>query len=71
VSTPERILVVDDVEDNREIVRARLENQGYAVETANDGEMALAVVAASPPDLILLDVMMPRLDGVETVLSSC
>ena len=63
----QRILVVDDVEDNREIVRARLESQGFVVATADDGEAALVAVAASPPDLILLDVMMPKLDGIETV----
>ena len=67
VATPPRVLVVDDVEDNRDIVRARLESQGYLVVTANDGEAALAAVAAHPPDVILLDVMMPRLDGIETV----
>jgi len=67
VSKPQRILVVDDVADNREIVRARLESQGYEITTADDGEAALAAVAESPPDLILLDVMMPKLDGIETV----
>ena len=66
IETP-RILVVDDVEDNREIVRARLESQGYLVSTADDGEAALAAVTAAPPDLILLDIMMPKLDGIETV----
>ena len=64
---PHRILVVDDVEDNREILRTRLQSQGYVVATADDGLSALAAVAAQPPDLILLDVMMPRLDGIETV----
>ncbi len=67
MSTAARILVVDDVEDNREIVRARLESQGFVVTTADDGEAALAAVATRPPDLILLDVMMPKLDGIETV----
>ncbi len=67
MSARPRILVVDDVEDNREIVRARLESQGFTVATAEDGEAALAAVAANPPDLILLDVMMPNLDGIETV----
>ena len=67
MSVQPRILVVDDVEDNREILRARLESQGYVVDTAENGEAALAAVAANPPDLILLDVMMPRLDGIETV----
>lgn len=62
-----RILVVDDVPDGREIIRLRLESQGYAVETATDGLEALERIAASPPDLILLDVMMPRLNGIEAV----
>ena len=62
-----RILVVDDLPDNVEIIRVRLESQNYAVETAADGLEALERVAASPPDLILLDVMMPRLNGIEAV----
>src|SRR5215472_4443378 len=62
-----RILVVDDAPDNVESIRARLESQNYAVETAVDGLEALERVAASPPDLILLDVMMPRLNGIEVV----
>ena len=62
-----RILVVDDAPDNVEIIRVRLESQNYAVETAADGLEALERVAASPPDLILLDVMMPRLNGIEVV----
>jgi two-component system, cell cycle response regulator len=62
---PDRILVVDDHPDNVELLRARLAAQGYDVEAATDGEQALAAVEANPPDLILLDVMMPRLDGME------
>jgi diguanylate cyclase (GGDEF)-like protein len=68
VAAPEltgRILVVDDHEDNVELLRARLEAWGYRVETAMDGQQALDVVDASPPDLILLDVMMPSIDGNE------
>jgi signal transduction histidine kinase/CheY-like chemotaxis protein len=61
------ILVVDDVPDNVEIVRLRLESQSYDVITATDGLEALEQVAASRPDLVLLDVMMPRLDGIATV----
>jgi class 3 adenylate cyclase/AmiR/NasT family two-component response regulator len=61
------ILVVDDVADNVEIVRLRLESQFYDVITAGDGLQALEQVARARPDLILLDVMMPRLDGIETV----
>ncbi|MBL8700807.1 MAG: response regulator [Alphaproteobacteria bacterium] len=60
-----RILVVDDMPDNVEIAKLRLEREGFAVETAVDGEAALAMVAASPPDLILLDIMMPKVDGIE------
>ncbi len=60
-----RILVVDDQEDNVEVLRARLEARGYETITARDGEQALQIVEASPPDLILLDVMMPKLDGNE------
>lgn len=60
-----RILIVDDHEDNIELLRARLESWGYTAETAMDGEEALAHVDRSPPDLILLDVMMPRIDGIE------
>jgi adenylate cyclase len=61
------ILVVDDAPDNVEIVRLRLEGQSYEVITAVDGLEALDQVNAHLPDLILLDVMMPRLDGIETI----
>jgi len=60
-----RILVVDDHEDNIELLRARLEAWGYQVDAAHDGMQALDVVHSSPPDLILLDVMMPSVDGNE------
>jgi len=62
---PARILVVDDVADNVEILRMRLESMGYEVVVAEDGEQALAVVRATLPDLILLDIMMPKIDGLE------
>jgi len=62
---PARILIVDDHEDNVELLRARLESWGYATESAMDGEQALQKVEAAPPDLILLDVMMPHIDGME------
>ena len=64
---PARILVVDDVADNVEILRMRLDSLGYEVVVATDGEEALAAVAADPPDLVLLDVMMPKVDGLEVV----
>jgi diguanylate cyclase (GGDEF)-like protein len=60
-----RILVVDDHEDNVELLRARLEARGYRVEAASDGQQALDRVFADPPDLVLLDWMMPQLDGIE------
>ncbi len=62
---PPRILVVDDMAENVDILKTRLESRGYEVVTAGDGEAALAAVRESRPDLILLDVMMPRLDGIE------
>ena len=62
-----RILVVDDHEDNVELLRARLEARGYEVFGANDGQAALDQVEHVIPDLILLDVMMPKMDGMEVV----
>jgi diguanylate cyclase (GGDEF)-like protein len=62
---PARILIVDDHEDNIELLRARLESWGYTTESAMDGGQALEKVEAAPPDLILLDVMMPHIDGME------
>ena len=64
---PAKILIVDDHEDNIELLRARLAARGYRIDTAMDGEQALACVAREAPDLILLDVMMPRIDGFEVV----
>jgi diguanylate cyclase (GGDEF)-like protein len=61
----ERILVVDDHPDNVEIIDARLSSRGFTVETASNGEEALERVKANPPHLILLDVMMPLMDGYE------
>ncbi|TMV05621.1 response regulator [Ruegeria sediminis] len=59
------ILVVDDQTDNRRILVARLESQGYATAEAADGAEALRKTRELLPDLILLDVMMPELDGFE------
>jgi adenylate cyclase len=64
---PPLILVVDDVPDNVDILQMRLEAQGYEVITATDGLEALEKIRALLPDLVLLDVMMPKLDGIETV----
>ena len=63
--SPERILVVDDHPDNVEIINARLSSRGFTVETASNGQEALDQVLANPPHLILLDVMMPGMDGYE------
>jgi adenylate cyclase len=62
---PPLILIVDDNADNREILEARLANQGYRTASATDGEEALHAVRTLLPDLVLLDVMMPKLDGFE------
>jgi two-component system cell cycle response regulator len=65
VESQSRILVVDDHEDNIEVLRVRLESWGYRVASADNGHDALAYVEKTPPDLILLDVMMPEIDGIE------
>jgi|SRR5262245_42939108 len=62
---PPRILVVDDNETNRDIIATRLHAHGYETLQAADGEQALAAVSEHRPDLVLLDVMMPNLDGIE------
>ena len=60
-----QILVVDDEDRNLRLIEALLVPSGYAVDVAHDGEEALMKVTESPPDLILLDAMMPKLDGFE------
>ncbi len=60
-----RILVVEDHEDNRRILRDLLGAAGYEMIEAHDGAQALATVAASKPDLILMDVQLPGIDGYE------
>src|SRR5206468_8756070 len=57
------ILVVDDEPDIRLLVQLNLERDGHRIVTAGNGTEALAAVQATPPDLILLDVMMPEVDG--------
>lgn len=61
----DRILVVDDIADNYFMLQVFLEGEGYQVEVAESGRAALAQIEASPPDLVLLDVMMPQMDGFE------
>jgi DNA-binding response OmpR family regulator len=63
--TQQTILVVDDEEAIAEAVRARLENEGYRVLVAHDGPQALAVAAEEHPRLVVLDLMLPGMDGLE------
>jgi adenylate cyclase len=62
---PPRILIVDDNATNRDIIRTRLAIHGFELLEAIDGEAALAAAREHQPDLVLLDVMMPKLDGIE------
>jgi two-component system phosphate regulon response regulator PhoB len=61
----ERILLVDDEPDLLELVRVNLDQVGYRVETAEDGREALAAIQRNPPDLIILDLMLPDVSGTE------
>lgn len=61
----DRILVVDDTPDNRLLLQVFLEGEGYDVEVAECGRTALDKIATNPPDLVLLDVMMPEMNGFE------
>ena len=61
------LLVVDDNEMNRDMLSRRLEKRGYRVLTADDGQPALDLIAGEPVDLVLLDIMMPGLDGIEVL----
>lgn len=60
-----RVLIVDDLEQNREILCGLLEIEGHELETAADGQEAVERATANPPDLILMDVTMPRMTGFE------
>lgn len=64
-STNGRILVVDDNRDNAEIIVTRLRYRGYEVNDAGTGDQALRKIRARPPDLVLLDLMLPDMDGYE------
>ncbi|MBU1820092.1 MAG: response regulator transcription factor [Bacteroidetes bacterium] len=62
----QKILVVDDDPDIVELLEYNLQKEGYEVRTAHDGKKGLEVAKEFRPDLILLDIMMPQLDGIET-----
>lgn len=61
----DRILVVDDLPDNCFLIQTLLQEEGYDIEVVNSGMAALEYIEQSPPDLVLLDVMMPGMDGYE------
>ena len=62
-----KILLVDDEEDIREVVGITIESQGHDVITAADGQEAIKMVKKHEPDLIVLDLMMPKMNGLEVV----
>lgn len=61
-----KVLVVDDEEPIRELLKYNLEKDGYEVKTADDGIQAIEIAKKFHPELVLLDIMMPNMDGVET-----
>lgn len=64
----ERVLIVDDEKEIRNLIEIYLKNEGYEVLHAEDGEEALKVLTQTEVDLVILDVMMPKLDGIETCM---
>ena len=64
---PLKVLVCDDEKNIVRLIQVNLERQGYTVVTAFDGREALQMVAQEHPDLIMLDVMMPHVDGIEVL----
>ena len=65
--TSKTILIVDDDPRNRKLEEALLRAEGYEVRSAESGHVAIAALANGPPDLILLDLMMPDMDGFEVI----
>jgi len=62
-----RVLVIEDHRQMRDPLRRQLEGEGYAVETAEDGDEGLRLQAAQPADLVITDIFMPNRDGIETI----
>ena len=60
-----RVLIADDIQQNRELLEAYLADQGYEILMASDGQQTMQLVDQHQPDLILLDIMMPRMSGYE------
>lgn len=65
MTATQRVLVVDDDATVSDVVRRYLEHSGYAVQVADDGEVALRLALDDPPDIIILDLMLPRLSGLQ------
>ncbi len=65
MSSSKKILIVEDNPDNREIMTTVLRHRGYEVVEAEDGETALELVSDHKPDLVLMDISLPRMDGYE------
>jgi len=65
VTTPSKVLIADDNHQNCELLDAYLSEEGYEIAMAYDGQQTLDAVAKSQPDLILLDIMMPKMSGYE------
>jgi CheY-like chemotaxis protein len=63
IRPPARVLIVDDERANRQLLEIMLEPEGYELSLATNGEEALASVARQPPDLVVLDIMMPGMNG--------
>ena len=63
--TSSRVLIADDIQQNRELLEAYLADEGYEILMASDGQQTMHLVDKHQPDLILLDIMMPRMSGYE------
>ncbi len=66
-ASEKKILVVDDEPDVRKFIAACIEDAGFIVNTANDGEDALEKIKADPPDLMTLDMVMPKMSGIQVL----